>query len=119
MERGCRSLAREPVRRVPSRRRAGGRTQVLWELFDKLLHRGVPEAVEPEKVHFADGLLGSPPVDRYAIGSDKRAGAIIPETAVHENLSFRILAKQGEELRDLLVARRFPPAHRNVHKAHA
>src|SRR5207249_4778327 len=112
-------VARECRSGRRARRREGrGRTQVLRELLDKLLHRGMPEGVEAKKVHFADGLLGGPLVDRDAIGRDQGAGAIIPESAVQENLLLGILAKQGEELRHLLVARRSPPAHRNVHKAH-
>src|SRR5207253_1282884 len=75
-------VARECRSGRRARRREGrGRTQVLRELLDKLLHRGMPEGVEAKKVHFADGLLGGPLVDRDAIGRDQGAGAIIPESA--------------------------------------
>ncbi len=98
----------------------GGRLQALGKIANEGFHRGMPEAVEAEEVHFLGGLFGGPFLKGHAISSDKNTGAIVAKTAVHENLLPRsIAAEQGEKLDELLVGWRRPATDGDVHKAHA
>ena len=97
----------------------GGRLQALGKIANEGFHRGVPEAVEAEEVHFLGGLFGGPFLEGHAIGSDENTGAIVAKTAVHENLLPRSAAEEGEKLDELFVGRRRPTADGDVHKAHA
>jgi hypothetical protein len=86
---------------------------------DKRFHRGVPEAVEAEEIHFFGGLLGGPFLDGHAIDGGENAGAIVTEAAVHKDFLAGIVAEEREKLDDLFIGGRIPAADRNVDKAHA
>jgi len=92
---------------------------MVREFADELLHRGMPEAIKAKKIHFSYSLLRRPFVYRDAVSGYKHASAVVSESAMQENLFVRIIAKQFQELRHLLVTRRCPPAHWNMHKPHA
>ena len=97
----------------------GGRLQALGKIANEGFHRGMPEAVEAEEVHFLGGLFGGPFLEGHAIGSDENTGAIVAKTAVHENFLARSAAEEGEKLNELFVGWGRPATDGNVHEAHA
>ena len=58
-------------------------------------------------------------MDCHAVSGNENAGAVVPEATMYKNFLVRIIAEERKELRHLFIARRRPPAHRQVHKAHA
>src|SRR6266566_6858793 len=68
------------------RSKSGSSSQPPREIADKRFHRRVPEAAEPEEIHFFQGLFSRPFLEGHAISGNENAGAIVTETAVHENL---------------------------------
>src|SRR5215470_4557486 len=106
-------------RRLNHGRKNSSRARMVREFSDEFLHGRMPESVEAEEVHFLHGLFGCPLLYSHAIGGDKYSSAVVPEAAMHENLLFRIVPKQFQELRYLLIARGCPAAYRNVHEAHS
>ena len=97
----------------------GGRLHALGEIANERFHRGMPKAIEAEEVHFLGGLFGGPLLKGHAINGDKNTGAIVAETAMHENLLPWIAAEQGEKLDELFVGWRRPATDGDVYKAHA
>src|SRR5262249_32885245 len=93
--------------------------QARGKVADERLHRGMPETVETEEVHFVHGLLGGPAVQSHAIGGDKNACAIITKAAMHKDFLTGMIAEQCKKLRDLLVGWRRPATHGNVHEMNA
>ena len=93
--------------------------QARWEIADKGFHRGVPEAVKAEEIHFFHRLIGRPFVDGHAIDGGEHAGAIVAEVAVDEDFLPRIVTEEREKLDDLFIGWRRPATYRNVDKAHA
>src|SRR5262249_41886868 len=79
----------------------------------------MPETVETEEIHFVQGLLGGPAIVSHAIGGDEDAGAVVTETAVHEDLFFGIVVEKEKERSDLIVGGRGPAADRNTYEADA
>ncbi len=55
----------------------------------------MPEAVESEKVHFFQGLIGGQFFKGHAVGSDEDSGAVIAVVAVHEDLFLGAIAENG------------------------
>ena len=72
---------------------SGRRIQPRREIANKGFHRGMPETVEAEEIHFFHGLFSRPLLDGHAISGDENAGAIFTEMAVHENLVPRLSAQ--------------------------
>src|SRR5713226_4971558 len=79
----------------------------------------MPETMEAEEVHLVKGLIGRQFLNGHAISGDKNAGAIVAETAVHENLLFGVVAEKRKELNDLLIRGRRPSADWDVHETNA
>ena len=79
----------------------------------------MPKALEAKKIHLVQGLLGGPFFNSHAIGGDEDSGAIIAEAAVHKNLLFGIIVKEGKELSHLLIRGRGPSTDRNMDETHA
>ena len=74
----------------------------------------MPVIVEPEEIHFLNGLLDSPIVFGDAIGGHHNAAAVFTVFTMDKNLLARRAAQESEELSDLLVGRRRPATNRNV-----
>src|SRR5438132_12120118 len=106
-------------RRIAQRREGWRRVQSRREIANEGFHRGMPESVEAEEIHFFHGLFRGPLFESHAIGSDENASAIVTKAAVNENFLPRFAAKQRQELNHLLVSRRRPAADGDVHKAHS
>jgi hypothetical protein len=70
--------------------------------------------VEPEGIHFLDGLFDSPIVFRDAVGRDHNTAAVFTIFAMDKNLLARRAAQKAEEFSDLLVGRWRPATNRNV-----
>src|SRR5258708_38072195 len=79
----------------------------------------MPKAIEAEEVHFLGGLFGGPLLKGHAVNGDKNTGAIVAETAMHENLLAGIAAEEGKKLDELLVGWRGPATDGDVYQAHA
>src|SRR6266436_996682 len=105
--------------RSPEGRESGSRMQARWEIADKGFHRGVPEAVKAEEIHFFHRLIGRPFVDSHAIDGGEHAGAVVTEAAVQKDFLPGIVTEEREKLDDLLIRWRSPSADGNVDKAHA
>jgi hypothetical protein len=73
--------------------------------------------VEPEGVHFLDGLLDRPIVFGDAIDGHHDAAAVFTVFTMDKNLLAGRAAQESKELSDLLVGRRRPAADRNVNVA--
>ncbi len=101
------------------RRQGGGRIQARREIVDKSFHRGVPEAVKAEEIHFFQGLISRPLLHSHAVDGGEQAGAIVTEAAVDEDFLPRAVAQEEEKLDHLFIGWRRPAADRNVDKAHA
>src|SRR5437660_4424630 len=82
-------------------------------------HRRIPVIVEPERIHFFDGLIGSPILLRHAIGGHHHSGSVAPEITVYENFLRGVLLKEPQEFCDLCVSRRRPTTYRDIDKSHA
>ena len=93
--------------------------QASGEIVNKRFHRGVPEAVEAEEIHFFGGLVGGPLLDGHAIDGGENAGAIVAEAAVQEYFLPGIVAEEREKLDHLFVTGRGPATNGNVDEAHA
>src|SRR5229473_458892 len=100
-------------------RESGGRIQARREIVDKSFHRGVPEAVKAEEIHFFQGLIGRPLLHSHAVDGGEHAGAIVTKAAVDEDFLARMIAQKREKLGNLFIGWRRPAADRNVYKAHA
>jgi len=105
--------------RSPEGRESGSRMQARWEIADKGFHRGVPEAVKAEEIHFFHRLIGRPFVDGHAIDGGEHAGAVVTEAAVQEDFLPVIIAEEREKLDHLFISWRGPAADGNVDEAHA
>src|SRR5262249_217190 len=79
----------------------------------------MPEALEVERFHLLESLLGRPPIESNTIGGDKHATAISTEPAVHEYSSPRPSAYQSEKLSNLFIPRRRPAVARYVDETYA
>src|SRR6266700_7105096 len=79
----------------------------------------MPKPVKTEKIHLVHGLGGGPSLESHSISSDENSRAVIAESAVYEDFFLRIVAKQRQELRHLLVIRRIPSAERNAYEANS
>jgi len=86
---------------------------------DKGPHGGVPQAVEPEEIHFFYGFFSRPFLRGDAISGDENAGAVLTEAAVHEDFLPRIIVEKREKLDDLFVGWGRPAIDGDVNKAHA
>ena len=87
--------------------------------MDKGPHGGVPQAVEPEEIHFFYGFFSRPFLRGDAISGDENAGAVLTEAAVHEDFLPRIIVEKREKLDDLFVGWGRPAIDGDVDKAHA
>jgi hypothetical protein len=97
----------------------GRRIQPRRKIVDKSSHRGVPQAVEAEEIHFFDGLVGGPFLEGDAISGDENAGAIVAEAAVQEGLLPGIVVEEREKLDKLFVGGRSPAPDGDLDKTHA
>ncbi len=88
------------------------------EFSDVGLHRRIPMVVEPEGIHFFDGLIGCPVLLRHAIGGDHDSGAVAAKITVHENFLRGVLLKELQEFSDLCVGWGRPTTHRDIDKTH-
>ena len=93
--------------------------EACGEIVDESLHRGVPEAVEAEEIHFFGGLFGRPLLDGHAIDGGEYSGAIVAEAAMQEDFLSGIVAEERKELDDLCIGGRGPAADGNIDEAHA
>ena len=87
--------------------------------MDKGPHGGVPQAVEPEEIHFFYGFFSRPFLRGDAISGDENAGAVLTEAAVHEDFLPRIIVEKREKLDDLFVGWGRPATNGDVDEAHA
>lgn len=79
----------------------------------------MPEAVEPEIIHFPQSLVRRRFVERHAIAGDKNACAVFAEMAMHKHFFLGPIAENGEKLRDLRIRGRRPSADRDFHETHS
>src|SRR3981189_1163684 len=93
--------------------------QARGKIANKRFHRGMPEAIETEEIHFFHCLFSSPLLKGHAIDGGENAGAIVTEAAVHENFLPRFAAQQRQELNNLFVSGGRPATDGDVHEAHA
>ena len=77
----------------------------------------MPHAIEAKGQHFVQSLVRGPMIKSDAIGGDEEAGAIFSKTTMNENPFLGIAAKDGKELRDLLVAGSGPAANGKMDEA--
>ena len=81
-------------------------------------HRRIPMVVEPERIHFLDGLIRCPVLLCHAIGGHHDSCAVAPEITMYENFLRGVLLKELQEFSDLGVGGRRPPTHRDIDKTH-
>ena len=91
--------------------------QELRKAANVIGHGGMPQAIEAKGQHFVQGLIGGPVIKSDAIRGNKDAGAVFSEMAVNENPFSGIAAKEGKELRDLLIAGSGPATDRKMNEA--
>src|SRR6266436_5264553 len=102
---------------VIERNESRGGVQARGKVADESAHRGMPESIESEKVHFFQGLLRWQFFEGHAVNSHKNAGAVIAIAAVHKDLFLRAVSEDPKKLHDLFVGRRRPSADRDMNEA--